>query len=94
MDSRYTEVSITDIYILYQTRMTTEEIKNQLQKRIGELEMYSTIPTLEEINWINDLMKKMDEVKVVEKKVATEVKVDVEEEKPAKSKSKWKSKWK
>lgn len=56
--------------------------------------MYSTIPTLEEINWINDLMKKMDEVKVVEKKVATEVKVDVEEEKPTKSKSKWKSKWK
>lgn len=73
--------------------MTTEEIKNELQKRIGELEMYSTIPTLEEIKWMNDLMRKMDEVKVVEKKVETEVAVELpKEEKTAKRKITFKKK--
>ena len=74
--------------------MTTEEIKKELQKRIGELEMFSKVQTLEEINWINDLIKKMD-VKPVEKKVETKVKVEIEEEKeekPAKRKITFKKK--
>lgn len=69
--------------------MTVEEIKQELQAKIKELERKNNLRSLEIINWINELLKKMEvkeekkpepvKVEVVEKKVEEEP----EEEKPA-----------
>lgn len=59
--------------------MTKEEIKKQLQNQIEVLQRKAKVPTLEVINWINDLIKEMDKEPVVEKPVQKEVKVEVEE---------------
>ena len=69
--------------------MTTEQIKVELQNKIKEYEMQSKLVSQEVINWLNDLIKKMEEKKVVEKEIKVEVK---EEEKPIRSR--WKGKWK
>lgn len=69
--------------------MTTEQIKVELQNKIKEFEMQSKLVSQEVINRLNDLIKKMEEKKVVEKEIKVEVK---EEEKPIRSR--WKSKWK
>jgi len=83
--------------------MTTEEIKNELQSKIKEFEMQSKLVSLEVINWLNDLIKRMENHIVdTNKKVEKEIKVEVKEEyenifddEPKKPiKSKWKSKWK
>ena len=64
--------------------MTTEEIKNELQSKIKEFEMQSKLVSLEVINWLNDLIKRMETKPV--KPVAKEIKVEVkEEEKPIRS---------
>ena len=70
--------------------MTVEEIKQELQAKIKELEWKNNLRSLEIINWINELLKKMEvkeekkpepvKVEVVEKKVEEEPE---EEEKPA-----------
>ena len=83
--------------------MTTEEIKNELQSKIKEFEMQSKLVSLEVINWLNDLIKRMENHFVdTNKKVEKEIKVEVKEEyenifddEPKKPiKSRWKSKWK
>lgn len=68
--------------------MTTEQIKVELQNKIKEYEMQSKLVSQEVINRLNDLIKEMEEKKVVEK----EIKVEVKEEKPIRSR--WKSQWK
>ena len=69
--------------------MTTEQIKVELQNKIKEYETQSKLVSQEVINRLNDLIKEMEEKKVVEKEIKVEVK---EEEKPIRSR--WKSKWK
>lgn len=58
--------------------MTVEEIKQELQAKIKELERKNNLRSLEIINWINELLKKMEateekkpepKVEVTEKKV-------------------------
>lgn len=64
--------------------MTVEEIKQELQAKIKELEWKNNLRSLEIINWINELLKKMETTE--EKKpepVKVEVVEKVEEEKPA-----------
>lgn len=49
--------------------MTTEELKNELQAKIKELEWKNNLRSLEMIEWINWLLKRMEtkeEVKEVE----------------------------
>ena len=46
--------------------MTIEEIRNELQEKIKELEWRNNVRSLELIEWINSLLKKM-EVKEVKK---------------------------
>jgi hypothetical protein len=61
--------------------MTTEEIKNELQSKIKEFEMQSKLVSLEVINWLNDLIKRMENHFVdTNKKVEKEIKVEVKEE--------------
>lgn len=69
--------------------MTVEEIKQELQAKIKELEWKNNLRSLEIINWINELLKKME---TTEEKKPEPVKVEVtekkveepkEEEKPA-----------
>jgi hypothetical protein len=61
--------------------MTTEEIKNELQSKIKEFEMQSKLVSLEVINWLNDLIKRMENHIVdTNKKVEKEIKVEVKEE--------------
>ena len=61
--------------------MTTEEIKNELQSKIKEFEMQSKLVSLEVINWLNDLIKRMENHFVdTNKKVEKEIKVEVNEE--------------
>lgn len=43
--------------------MTTEQIKAELQNKIKEFEMQSKLVSLEVINRLNDLIKKMEEEK-------------------------------
>lgn len=43
--------------------MTTEQIKLELQNKIKEYEMQSKLVSQEVINWLNDLIKKMEEKK-------------------------------
>ena len=69
--------------------MTTEQIKVELQNKIKEYEMQSKLVSQEVINRLNDLIKEMEEKRVLEKEIKVEVK---EEEKPIRSR--WKSKWK
>ena len=58
------------------------EIKQQILNKIKEYEMQSKLVSQEVINRLNDLIKKMEEKKVVEKEIKVEVK---EEEKPIRS---------
>jgi hypothetical protein len=58
--------------------MTTEQIKVELQNKIKEYEMQSKLVSQEVINWLNDLIKKMEEKKVVEKEIKVEVKEEYE----------------
>lgn len=68
--------------------MTIEEIRNELQEKIKELEWRNNVRSLELIEWLNSLLKKMEveevkkpepvKVEVVENKVEEEPK----EEKP------------
>ena len=68
--------------------MTIEEIRNELQEKIKELEWRNNVRSLELIEWINSLLKKM-EVKEVKKPEPDKVEVkEVEEEKPAAPKRK------
>jgi hypothetical protein len=61
--------------------MTTEEIKNELQSKIKEFEMQSKLVSLEVINWLNDLIKRMgNHIVDTNKKVEKEIKVEVKEE--------------
>ena len=74
--------------------MTPEEIKRELQDKIKEFERQSRLISLEVITWLQDLIKRIDEVKPVKEPLAEkEVKVELKEEKET-SKTKWKSKWK
>ena len=62
--------------------MTIEEIRNELQEKIKELEWRNNVRSLELIEWINSLLKKM-EVKEVKKPEPVKVEVvekEVEEE--------------
>lgn len=78
--------------------MTTEQIKVELQNKIKEYEMQSKLVSQEVINRLNDLIKKMEEKKVVEKEIKVEVKEEYEnifDDEPKKPiRSRWKSKWK
>ena len=65
--------------------MTTEQIKVELQNKIKEFEMQSKLVSLEVINRLNDLIKKMEEKKVVEKEIKVEVKEEKSEEKTIRS---------
>jgi DNA-binding NtrC family response regulator len=66
--------------------MTIEEIRNELQEKIKELEWRNNVRSLELIEWINSLLKKME---VKEEKKPEPIKVEVEEEeKPATPKKK------
>lgn len=58
--------------------MTIEEIKQALEDKIKELERKNNLRSLEVIDWIKELIKKM-EVKE-EKPTAKEVKVELPEE--------------
>ena len=67
-----------------------EEIKKELEAKIKELERKNNLRSLELIEWINSLLKKM-EVKEVKKPEPIKVEVvekEVEEEKPAAPKKK------
>ena len=72
--------------------MTNEEIKKAFEEKIKELERKNNLRSLEVIEWMKELMKKMDvkEEKPVEKKV--EVELPEEEKKPAKKKISFKRK--
>jgi murein L,D-transpeptidase YafK len=63
--------------------MTIEEIRNELQEKIKELEWRNNVRSLELIEWLNSLLKKM-EVKEVKKPepIKVEVVEKVEEAKP------------
>lgn len=68
--------------------MTIEEIRNELQEKIKELEWRNNVRSLELIEWLNSLLKKM-EVKEVKKPEPVKVEVvEEEEEKPAAPKKK------
>ena len=61
-----------------------EELKNEIQAKIKELEWRNNVRSLELIEWLNSLLKKM-EVKEETKEEVKEVKVElpeVEEKKP------------
>ena len=58
--------------------MTVEEIKQELQAKIKELEWKNNLRSLEIINWINELLKKME---TTEEKKPEPVKVEVTEKK-------------
>lgn len=88
--------------------MTTEQIKVELQNKIKEYEMQSKLVSQEVINWLNDLIKKIDDhIVEANEKVKKEIKVEIDtslmkedtikeieevEKKPIRSR--WKSKWK
>lgn len=63
--------------------MTNEEIKQALEEKIKELERKNNLRSLEVIEWLKDLIKKLEvvEPKVIEKKVEVELPVEEEEEK-------------
>ena len=66
--------------------MTNEEIKQALEEKIKELERKNNLRSLEVIEWLKDLIKKLEvvEPKVIEKKVEVELpKEEEEEKKPA-----------
>ena len=62
--------------------MTNEEIKQALEEKIKELERKNNLRSLEVIEWLKGLIKKLEvkEEKPVEKKV--EVELPEEEKKP------------
>ena len=61
--------------------MTTEELKNELQAKIKELEWKNNLRSLEMIEWINWLLKRL-EVKEEVKPITVETpKEEVKEEK-------------
>ena len=72
--------------------MTNEEIRKALEEKIKELERKNNLRSLEVIEWIKELIKKL-EVKE-EKPQPKEVKVELpeEEKKPAKKKIVFKKK--
>lgn len=83
--------------------MTTEQIKVELQNKIKEYEMQSKLVSQEVINRLNDLIKKMEEKKVIEKEIKVKVDTCLMEEDTIKEieeiewkpiRSRWKSKWK
>ena len=63
--------------------MTTEEIRLALEEKIKELEWKNNLRSLEVIDWLKELIKKLDVVK--EEPTPKEIKVELpeEEEKPA-----------
>ena len=56
-----------------------EELKNEIQAKIKELEWRNNVRSLELIEWLNSLLKKM-EVKEETKEEVKEVKVELPEE--------------
>lgn len=63
--------------------MTTEEIRLALEEKIKELEWKNNLRSLEVIEWLKELIKKLDVAK--EEPTPKEIKVELpdEEEKPA-----------
>lgn len=72
--------------------MTREELKKAFEEKIKELERKNNLRSLEVIEWIKDLIKKMEVVE--EKPQPKEIKVELpeEEKKPAKKKISFKKK--
>lgn len=62
--------------------MTTQELKNELQAKIKELEWKNNLRSLEMIEWINWLLKRM-ETKEEVKEVEVELPKEEVVEKPA-----------
>ena len=56
--------------------MTPEQIKLELQAKIKEYEWQSKIISLEVINWLNDLIKRID-VPVKKEEIKKEFKINV-----------------
>ena len=73
--------------------MTTEELKQAFEEKIKEFERKNNLRSLEVIEWLKELIKKMD---VKEEQPKPEVKVELpeekEEKKPAKKKIVFKKK--
>ena len=65
--------------------MTIEEIKQALEDKIKELERKNNLRSLEVIDWIKELIKKMEvkEEKPTAKEVKVELPEEAEEKKPA-----------
>ena len=66
--------------------MTNEEIKQALEEKIKELERKNNLRSLEVIEWIKDLIKKLEvkEEKVIEKKIEVELPEEEEKKTPKK----------
>ena len=66
--------------------MTNEEIKQALEEKIKELERKNNLRSLEVIEWIKDLISKLEvkEVKVIEKKIEVDLPEEEEKKTPKK----------
>ena len=66
--------------------MTNEEIKQALEEKIKELERKNNLRSLEVIEWIKELIKKLEvkEEKVIEKKIEVELPEEEEKKTPKK----------
>ena len=66
-----------------------EEIKKELEAKIKELERKNNLRSLEMIEWIKWLLKKMEaKPELIKKEVKVEIPVEAEEEKKAAPKKK------
>lgn len=60
--------------------MTKEQIKEELQNKVKEYERSVTVRSLEVINWLNDLIKRIDVEAPKKVEVKKEIKVELPEE--------------